>query len=161
MGFSPQPNYILASTASIAFLMSAATTHWLIAWHHQVPLSLALVLSSIWFHTQRTYTAYIADQLAILLWIMGALYEAYIRGPIPASMTFLVLAYDALIFYVGWLGDCYAFDPNPDLSTFFHATMHFVSFLGVMAVLSCQEKTDTLSSSQGVAIWTVPTTLWM
>lgn len=161
MGFSPQPNYILASTASIAFLMSAATTHWLVAWHHQVPLSLALVLSSIWFHTQKTYTAYIADQIAILLWMMSALYEAYIRGPIPVGIGVLVFFYDSLMFYGGSLGDCYAFDPDPDISTFFHATMHFASFLGVLAVLSCQEKTDTSASMEQFSLWSVRIPLWM
>lgn len=159
-GYCPQPNYILASTASIAFLMSAATAHWLVAWHHQVPLSLALVMSSIWFHTQKTYTAYVADQLAILLWMAGAIYEAYMRGPISSSMTYLILAYDALIFYAGWLGDCYAFDPDPDTSTFFHATMHFMSFFGVIAILSSQEKTDTISSVDWTALWSVYTSLW-
>ena len=129
-GFYPQPNYILASTASIAFLMSAATAHWLIAWHHQVPLSFALVLSSIWFHTQRTYTAYIADQLMILLWLLGAVYEAYMRGPIPVSVLILCVCYDVLIFYVGYIGKCFAFDNDTHTSTFFHSTVHFVSFFG-------------------------------
>lgn len=134
-GFCPEPNYILASTASVAFLMSAATAHWLVAWHHQVPLSLALVLSSIWFHTQRSYTAYIADQLMILIWGLGALYSAYLRGPIPLSITFLIVAYDALVFYAGWLGNCFAFDPDLNVSTFFHSTVHFVSFFGTFLVL--------------------------
>lgn len=143
-GFCPQPNYILASTASIAFLMSAATAHWLIAWHHQVPLSLALVLSSIWFHTQKTYTAYVADQLMISFWVVGAVYEAYMRGPIPVSLTILVLTYNMLVFYAGWIGNCYAFDPDPLISTFFHSTLHFVSFLGVIGVLMSQQKTELL-----------------
>lgn len=129
-GFYPEPNYILASTASVAFLMTAATAHWLIAWHHQVPLSFALVLSSVWFHTQRTYTAYIADQLILALWGLGALYEAYVRGPIPLSLLYLCVCYNVLIFYGGYIGECFAFDKNKYISTFFHATVHFVSVVG-------------------------------
>lgn len=144
-GFYPEPNYILASTASVFFLMSAATAHWLVAWHHQVPLSLALVLSSIWFHTQRSHTAYVADQLTMFAWGLGAVYEAYLRGPIPTSITFLVVAYDVLVFYVGWLGNCFAFDPNPRVSTFFHSTVHFVSFLGCVGVLMCSPAPELLT----------------
>ena len=144
-GFSPTPNYILASTASIAFLMAAALTHWLVAWHHQVPLSLALVLSSIWFHTQRTQVSYIADQAMILLWGLGALYEAWMRGPIPLSITFLVVAYNVLVFYVGWLGNCFAFDPEFHISTFFHSTVHFVSFFGTFAILVLMPQPELLT----------------
>jgi hypothetical protein len=103
---------------------------------------LALVLSSIWFHTQKTYTAYVADQLMIAFWVVGALYEAYMRGPIPVSLTILILTYNVLMFYAGWLGKCYAFDPDPIVSTFFHSTLHFVSFLGVIGVLMSQQKTE-------------------
>lgn len=134
-GFHPEPNYILASTASIAFLMTAATAHWLIAWHHQIPLSLALVFSSIWFHTQKSYTSYIADQIMILLWAGGAVYEAYMRGPMPASILLLCLLYDVLIFYVGFIGKCFAFDSDKKVSTFFHSTVHFVSFFGFTGAL--------------------------
>lgn len=134
-GFYPEPNYVLASTASIAFLLNAAIVHWLVAWHHQVPLSLAIVLSSIWFHTQRSQTAYITDQVAIFLWTLGALYEAYLRGPIPMSIAFLCFAWDVLVFYVGYLGDCYAFSPDRSVSTFFHATTHIVSFGGFVAMM--------------------------
>jgi hypothetical protein len=140
--------------------MSAATAHWLIAWHHQVPLSLALVLSSIWFHTQKTYTAYVADQLMISFWVVGALYEAYMRGPIPVSLTILVLTYNLLVFYAGWLGNCYAFDPDPLISTFFHSTLHFVSFLGVIGVLMSQQKNGTVVSRWKCSQWTVCTRMW-
>jgi hypothetical protein len=136
-GFHPEPNYILASTASIAFLISAATSHWLIAWHHQVPLSFALVLSSIWFHTQRTYMAYIADQCMIVLWILGAMYEAYMRGPISMSLAFIGIAYNVLVFYVGYIGKCFAFDERRHVSTFFHMTTHMVGLFSIVGVLLC------------------------
>ena len=144
-GLYTEPNYVLAYTASIAFLMSAATAHWFVAWHHQVPLSFALVLSSIWFHTQRTYIAYIADQLMIFLWVFGALYEAYMRGPIPMSITLLIIAYNALVFYVGWLGKCYAFDPRHHVSTLFHATTHITAFFGVVGILLCMPQPELMT----------------
>jgi hypothetical protein len=134
-GFHPEPNYILASTASIAFLMTAATAHWLVAWHHQIPLSLALVFSSIWFHTQKSYMSYIADQMMIFLWVTGATYEAYMKGPIPVSLLVLGVLYNVLIFYGGFLGNCFAFDNNKTVSTFFHSTVHFVSFFGFTGAL--------------------------
>ena len=134
-GFYPEPNYILASTASISFVLTAGIVHWLVAWHHQVPLSLAIVLSSIWFHTQRSQVAYVTDQVAILLWTLGALYEAYLRGAIPMSVAYLCLSWDILVFYVGYLGNCYAFSPDRSVSTFFHATTHFVSFGGFVAIM--------------------------
>lgn len=134
-GFYPEPNYILASTASIAFLTVAAVAHWLFAWHHHVPLSFAIALSSIWFHTQRSYTAYLVDQTMILVWGCAVFYEAWLRGGIPLGIGTLGGLYIVLIFYGGYLGQCYAFDPDRQWSTFYHALVHIVSFGSSVGIL--------------------------
>ena len=134
-GYYPEPNYVLASTASVSFLMIASFVHYMMSWHIHVPLSLGLVLSSVWFHTQKSYMSYLIDQLAIQAWALSVMYEAFLRGPISMGIVYIAVSYDILVFYIGWLGNCYAFDEDRTISTFFHATTHFSGILGSIILL--------------------------
>lgn len=125
-GFFPEANYILAATGGVGFAFTSYWLHVLEVWYVTIMIFTTLSLTSVWFHIWRTEVAYRIDNSTALFAIGISLYECYIRGPMPVGMGLLCILYGALIFYVGYMGKCYAFDPNRLIATGFHASLHIL-----------------------------------
>lgn len=126
-GFFPESNYVLAATGGLGF---AVVSYWLTileGWYVTIMAFSILSLTSVWFHIWRTEIAYRLDNTMALSGVCLALYECYLRGPMAMGICAESILYIALVFYIGYLGKCYAFDPNRMISTFFHASIHIVT----------------------------------
>lgn len=133
-GFFPESNYILAATGGLGF---AAVSYWLHvveAWYLTIMMFSVLSLTSIWFHVWRTEIAYRLDNSVALFGVLVCLYECYMRGVIVLGIGVVSVLYAGLVFYIGYLGTCYAFDRNRLVATFFHASIHILLGVGMMAV---------------------------
>jgi hypothetical protein len=133
-GFFPEPNYLLAATATLGFGILAVCSYLVSGWTAMAPLSLGIVASSIWFHTQKTQLSYWVDQGTILLWLANAFKEAVSKGVIATGLAILAALYNILVFFVGWMGSTYGFSPNRKISTLFHASTHLFS-VGIATIL--------------------------
>ena len=145
-GFFPQPNYILAATGGLGFAAVSYWIHMLEVWYLTIMMFSILSMTSIWFHIWRTDFAYHVDNSAALFTGFLSMYECYRRGPMVLGIGLLPLLYGSLVFYCGYLGKCYAFDPNPIISTFFHASLHVllgVSLVVITMVFPVPEKADS------------------
>jgi hypothetical protein len=133
-GFFPESNYVLALTGGIGFAFVSYWLHVLEAWFITIMLFSALSLTSIWFHIWRTEIAYRLDNSVALVGMCLALYECYTRGWMAFGVGIQVTLYVALVFYGGYLGKCYAFDPDRVIATLFHASIHFVTGAGMIFI---------------------------
>lgn len=134
-GFFPEANYILAMTGGLGFAFVSYWLHVLEAWFVTIMVFSILSLTSIWFHIWRTETAYRLDNGVALLGTLISLYECYMRGPMAIGIGLQAVLYVALVFYVGFLGKCFAFHPNHLIATLFHASIHIVTGLVMVFVL--------------------------
>lgn len=125
-GFFPESNYILAATGGLGFAAVSYWLHILEAWYVTIMMFSVLSLTSVWFHIWRTEIAYRLDNSTALFGVFLSLYECYTRGPMALGIGTLSVLYATLVFYIGYLGKCYAFDSDRAVSTFFHASMHVV-----------------------------------
>jgi hypothetical protein len=136
-GFFPESNYILAATGGLGFAALSYWLHVLEVWYVTIMIFTTLSLTSIWFHIWRTEIAYRIDNSTALFAVAISLYECYIRGPMPLGMGLLCILYGALVFYVGFLGKCFAFHPNRTIATFFHASLHIIVTVAMVFISVC------------------------
>lgn len=155
-GFFPEPNYILAATGGLGFAFVSYWLHMLEAWYFTIMLFSFLSLSSIWFHIWRTEFAYRIDNSLAIFCVALSLYESYTRGLLALGMSLLTILYGALVFYVGHGQKSYAFHPNRTISTFFHASLHIATIVGIMGIsfffpahLANEEVSDLLLCPEG------------
>lgn len=145
-GFFPEANYVLAATGGLGF---AAVSYWLLvleAWYVTIMAFSILSLTSVWFHIWRTDIAYRLDNSIALFGVLLSIYECYTRGPMALGFGAISVLYAALVFYIGYLGSCYAFDRNRVISTFFHASMHIVLGVGMVFISFCFPVIETPGS---------------
>jgi hypothetical protein len=133
-GFFPESNYILAATGGIGFAAVSYWLHMLEAWYVTIMMFSVLSLTSVWFHIWRSEIAYRLDNSTALFGVLLSLYECYTRGPMALGIGILTVLYATLVFYIGHIGKCYAFDQNRMISTFFHASMHIVMGGGMIFI---------------------------
>ena len=133
-GFFPEANYILAATGGLGFAFTSYWLHVLEVWYVTIMIFTALSLTSVWFHIWRTEVAYRIDNSTAVFAVMLSLYECYIRGPMAVGLGLMSVLYVLLIFYVGFLGKCFAFHPNRLIATVFHASIHLTTGFVMMAV---------------------------
>jgi hypothetical protein len=133
-GFFPESNYILAATGGLGFAVVSYWLHVLEAWYATIMILSVLSITSVWFHIWRTEIAYRMDNTAALLGVFLALYDAYRRGPMALGICCESVLYVLLIFYIGFLGGCYAFDPDRLISTLFHASIHAVTAITMVLI---------------------------
>lgn len=126
-GFFPESNYILAFTGGVGFAFVSYWLHVLEAWFMTIMWFSTLSITSIWFHIWRTEIAYRLDNTVALAGTLLAMYDCYTRGPIAFGIGLEVSLYVMLVFYGGFLGKCYAFDPDRLIATIFHASIHIVT----------------------------------
>lgn len=126
-GFFPESNYILAMTGGVGFAFVSYWLHVLEAWFVTIMAFSILSLTSVWFHIWRTEIAYRLDNSVAFLGIFVSIYDCYTRGPMAVGIGLQAILFNALMFYGGYLGKCYAFDPNRVIATMFHAFIHFVT----------------------------------
>ena len=133
-GFFPESNYLLAMTGGIGFAFVSYWLHVLEAWFMTIMWFSTLSMTSIWFHIWRTEIAYRMDNTVALAGMCLALYECYSRGWMAFGVGIQVMLYVALVFYGGYLGKCYAFDPDRLIATLFHASIHLVTGGGMVFI---------------------------
>ena len=155
-GFFPEPNYVLAATGGLGFAFVSYWLHMLEAWYFTIMVFSFLSMTSIWFHIWRTEFAYQVDNSLAIFCVALSLYESYTRGPMALGLSLISVLYGALVFYVGHLEKSYAFHPNRTIATFFHASLHIVTILGMMCVsfffpahLANEEVSDLLLCPEG------------
>lgn len=134
-GFFPESNYVLAFTGGLGFAFVSYWLHVLEAWFATIMAFSILSLTSIWFHIWRTETAYRLDNSVALIGTLVSLYECYMRGPMAIGIGLQAVLYVALVFYVGFLGKCFAFHPNRFIATLFHASIHIITGVVMVFVL--------------------------
>ena len=133
-GFFPESNYILAATGGLGFAFVSYWLHVLEAWFMTIMWFTILSLTSIWFHIWRTEIAYRLDNTVALAGMLLAMYDCYTRGWMALGVGIQAVLYVALVFYGGFLGKCYAFDPDRLTATMFHASIHFVTGAGMVFI---------------------------
>lgn len=133
-GFYPEPNYILATTGGLGYAMVSYWLGILEVWYVTVLWTLVLSMTSLWFHIGRSYTAYRIDNFTALTLVILCLYEGWTRGMIAFGITLLSILYGALVFYIGYIGKCFAFHPDRLIATLYHASMHIVSMLAFLLI---------------------------
>ena len=133
-GFFPESNYVLAMTGGLGFAFVSYWLHVLEAWFVTILWFTTLSLTSIWFHIWRTEIAYRLDNTVAVGGMLLAMYDCYTRGPIALGVGIEAVLYVALVFYGGFLGKCYAFDPDRLTATLFHASIHFVTGSGMVLI---------------------------
>jgi hypothetical protein len=134
-GFFPESNFILAMTGGLGFAFVSYWLHVLEAWFITIMWFSALSMTSIWFHIWRSEIAYRLDNTVALAGTLLSLYECYTRGPMAVGIGLQAVLYVALVFYGGYLGKCYAFDPDRRIATLFHASIHIITG-GVMVFIA-------------------------
>jgi hypothetical protein len=133
-GFFPESNYLLAMTGGLGFAFVSYWLHVLEAWFVMIMWFTTLSLTSVWFHIWRTEIAYRLDNTVALIGTLVAMYDCYTRGAIALGLGMEAVMYVALIFYGGFLGKCYAFDPDRLTATLFHASIHLVTGGGMVFI---------------------------
>jgi hypothetical protein len=133
-GFFPESNYLLAMTGGLGFAFVSYWLHVLEAWFVMILWFTILSLTSVWFHIWRTEIAYRLDNTVALIGTLVAMYDCYTRGAIAVGVGMEAALYVALVFYGGFLGKCYAFDPDRLTATLFHASIHFVTGLTMVFI---------------------------
>lgn len=134
-GFFPEANYVLAMTGGLGFAFVSYWLHVLEAWFVTIMVFSILSLTSVWFHVWRSEIAYRLDNTVALVGTLISLYECFLRGPMAVGIGLQAVLYVSLVFYVGFLGKCFAFDPDRMTATMFHASIHFVTGLVMVFVL--------------------------
>jgi hypothetical protein len=147
-GFFPESNYILAATGGLGFAAVSYWLHMLEAWYVTIMLFSILSLTSVWFHIWRTDIAYRLDNSVALFAVCLSMYECYRRGPVILGLGLLSTLYAALVFYIGYIGKCYAFDPDRTISTLFHASLHCIMAFSLVTVTFAFPVPETTNSSR-------------
>ena len=98
--------------------------------------SLALALTSIWFHSTKSAPSFWADQLVLNTWVLMFVYEAYLRSWMAVGLSTLGILYAVLMFYVGQVNRTYAYHPARFWSIFFHLTVHMSSTLIAIIIVT-------------------------
>jgi hypothetical protein len=147
-GFFPEANYILAATGGLGFAAVSYWLHILEAWYVTIMAFSILSLTSVWFHIWRTDFAYRIDNSMALFGVCLSLYECYTRGPMAVGICGEALLYITLVFYIGFLGKCYAFDSNRLIATIFHASIHIVTGSVMVFISFFFPVTETASSQK-------------
>jgi len=98
--------------------------------------SLCLALSSIWFHSTKSPASYWTDQIVLNSWVVGFVYEAYVRHWFAVCFVLLGILYAVLMFYAGQADRTYAYHPSRFWSVFFHMTVHISSALFAIIIIT-------------------------
>lgn len=133
-GFFPEPNYVLATTGGVGYAMLSYWLGVLEVWYVTVLWTLVLSLTSIWFHVGRTDVSHKVDNFTAIAFTLLCLYEAWNRGIIAFGLGLLAACYCFLLFYIGYVGKCFAFHEDRFTATMYHGSIHIATIVTMILI---------------------------
>lgn len=92
--------------------------------------SLNLMATTIVYHWSKDQDYYWIDQIAIFLYIVAIVYEAFFkRRMFHQILVGVICIYTTCLHHYGYMHTCYIWDDDCSTATHHHAAMHFVAAL--------------------------------
>ncbi len=89
-----------------------------------------LTVTSFLYHMTKDVNYFWIDQIAIYLYIVAAVYEAFFkRKMFHQILVGTITIYSICVYHYGYMNTCYIWDTDCSLSSAHHAGMHCVAAL--------------------------------
>jgi len=121
--FHPTPNLHLAAS-SFSYILPCLVAFYYSNYITSIGCAF-MVLTSVYFHTQKTIPSYLIDQCAILIIIIRSFFDAFAGTYLSILITMINHVYNYVIFFSPWRKHC-TYHPDYATSTFFHSTLHTI-----------------------------------
>lgn len=134
--FAPDPRYTrvdapnrILMLSSLCFLFPMMT-----ALHSNAVIAAVaaanLTVTSVIYHMTKDVYYFWVDQMAIYLYVVAAVYEAFFTGKVFHQVVVGVLCiYSISLYHYGYMNTCYIWDTDCSLSSAHHAGLHVVGAL--------------------------------
>jgi hypothetical protein len=95
-----------------------------------------LSLTSVYFHTQRTTTAYLVDQCGVWIVVFRSFFDAFAGTYLSIAITTIAHIYNWTIYFSPWRKH-FTFHPDERTAELFHSTLHIIPAIVITIQQMC------------------------
>jgi hypothetical protein len=131
---NPKPSMLLATT-SLSYTLPTLVAFYYGNYITSIGCAF-LTLTSVYFHTQRTTTAYLVDQCGVWIVFTRSFFDAFAGTYLSIAITAITHLYNWTVYFSPWR-KYFTFHPDEQTSELFHSTLHIIPAIVITIQQMC------------------------